>query len=128
VSAVTKSTKKQREETIAEQIRALPKEMLRCRDLRHAWEVPTGFTKVEVEGGVRGALYVERVVTCRNGCGVSRVELFRIHTQWMEKLSIRYSYPKAYKLHGDKKGVHVTGIVQLELYMRSIADFNGMET
>lgn len=109
-----------------EQIRNLPPEFLRCRDISHDWSVPKGFFKVEVEGGVRGALYVEREVHCRS-CGTVRVELFRVHDRWMEKLSYRYAYPKGYGLHGPQKGQHVQGQVQLALYMNSIAEFNGLQ-
>jgi hypothetical protein len=110
---------------VVEQIRALPSEFLRCRDISHDWSVPKGFFKVEVEGGVRGALYVEREVLCRS-CGTVRIELFRVHERYMDKLSYRYTYPSDYRLVGDKKGVRVAGTVQLELYMRSIADFNDL--
>lgn len=108
-----------------EQINNLPKDYLRCRDISHDWSTPKGFFKVEVEGGVRGALYVEREVLCRS-CGTLRIELFRIHTRWMEKLNYRYTYPADYRLVGPKKGEHVQGMVQLAIYMHSIADFNGM--
>lgn len=126
---MTRITKAQQDKIgpLTEQVRSRSKESLQCRDLRHAWEVPKGYTKVEVEGGVRGAIYVERVISCHRGCGVERIELFRIHTHWMERLNVRYVYPKDYKITGDREGVSLTGIVQLELYMRSIADFNGME-
>lgn len=121
-----KAAPKQVPGELAEQIRDLPLEYLRCRDISHDWSVPKGFFKVEVEGGVRGALYVEREVVCRS-CTTVRIELFRIHDRWMEKLSYRYTYPTDYRLHGPKAGQHVQGQVQLAIYMHSIASFNGLE-
>ena len=116
------------EASLSAQIHALPLEYQLCRDLRHKWSVPKGFFQVEVEGGVRGAIYVEREVVCER-CSLPRVDLFRIHSRWMEKLSYRYDYAKVpnYRLVGPKKGQHVTGMVQLAIYMHSIADFNGLE-
>jgi hypothetical protein len=111
---------------IGEQINNLPPEFLRCRDLSHDWDVPKGFFKVELEGGVRGALYVEREVVCRS-CGSVKTELFRVHRRFMERLGPpAYKRPKGYDLVGPKKGEPIKGMVQLALYMHSIADFNGL--
>lgn len=114
-------------EDIGHQIQNLDDTYLQCRDLRHKWSVPKGFFKVEVEGGVRGAIYVEREVVCER-CSLPRIELFRIHPRWMERISVHYDYKAVpgYRLHGDKTGLDVTGMVRLELYMRSIAEFNGL--
>jgi len=111
--------------SLSEQVHALPLEYLRCRDLGHDWSVPKGFFKVEVEGGVRGALYVEREVHCRS-CGLPRIELFRIHPRWMEKLSSRYDYTQVpgYRLFGPQKGEHVQGMVQLAIYMHEMEKVN----
>jgi hypothetical protein len=110
---------------LSEQVHELPIEYLTCRDLGHDWSVPRGFFKVEVEGGVRGALYVEREVVCRC-CGLPRIELFRIHARWMEKLSYHYDYSKVpgYGLRGPQKGQHVQGMVQLAIYMHEMEKVN----
>ena len=111
-------------DSLFDQIRGMPDEFLLCRDLRHHWSVPKGFFQVKVEGGVRGALYVEREVAC-DSCDLKRMELFRVHARWMEKLGRpRYTYPKGYQLRGSQKGEHVTGMIQLELYMREMARVN----
>lgn len=112
--------------TLSEQIHTQPIEYLHCRDLGHDWSVPRGFFQVKVEGGVRGALYVEREVVCRS-CGLPRWELFRIHARWMEKLGRpRYDYSKVpgYRLHGPQKGEHVQGMVQLAIYMHEMEKVN----
>lgn len=110
---------------LSEQIHELPLEYLLCRDIKHKWSVPKGFFKVEVEGGVRGALYVEREVVCER-CGLPRIELFRVHARWMEKLSYKYDYSKVpgYRLHGPQKGEHVSGMVQLAIYMHEMERVN----
>ena len=114
-------------QVVSDQIRHLTDEALQCRTLRHAWSRNGGFYKVDVEGGVRGALYVERTLRCLRDCGVTRVELCRVHPNHIEKLWAKYAYPKeGYKLHGRKKGMDIGGMLLLEEYMREMADINGL--
>lgn len=87
--------------TLHEQIEGLTDAVLMCRDMGHAWGVQAPFYIVEVEGGVRGAKYAERVCGCLR-CDTQRIELYRVFKEHLEKLSNRYIYPDAYKLFGPK--------------------------
>jgi hypothetical protein len=96
---------------IAAAVANLPDNMAVCRDLRHAWTVDTPFYLVKHEGGPRGARYAERRRGCMR-CQCEVVELFRVHSSWMEKLSERRVYPDGYLLHGLPKGTNVAAIVR----------------
>lgn len=127
--AATKRRKLTAEEkygTVAEQIRDLSMETLECRSLRHAWKRVGHFYAVEVEGGVRGAIYVERKIECARGCGVFRHELYRIHKTHLERLTNAYRYPKTYPIHGSKKGLPFKGMIEFEVYLREMAEVNNL--
>ena len=104
---------------IEDQIEHLTDNMLMCRDLRHAWGVEAGYHKVEVEGGIRGAKYLERRLACLR-CDTLRVELVRIHSSWIERISTYYVYPEGYHLKGAKRGDNVQGMVRWVQMRRSM--------
>lgn len=88
-------------------------EALACRDLRHAWAVDVPLYVVQVEGGMRGAVYAERRCGCMR-CGTERVELYRVYGDRLERLRTSYAYPEGYRLpHGAlPKGTNVAAVVR----------------
>lgn len=107
---------------VEKQISELPEETLACRDLRHARSAKARWQVVEVTGGIRGAKYVERIVDCMR-CPVYWRELFRVHDNWLERISSYPVYPKkGYLLHDIPKGVNVLAMVRFEQYQRVMKD------
>jgi hypothetical protein len=103
--------------TVLLQVQALDDNMLVCRDLRHAWATESSYYAVAVEGGVRGARYLERQLVCMR-CDTKRIELVRVHATWIERLDVRYVYAKGYQIRGASKDDHVQGMVRLEQLQR----------
>lgn len=108
---------KQPEADIEFQVAGLSANLLACRSIRHAWAEDQPFYKVEVEGGVRGALYVERILICMR-CETRRVLFYRVHDHWLEQLSSRYHYPEGYRLHG-KADRPLSQVVHFEAFRRA---------
>lgn len=104
---------------LIEQIHELDHVALVCRDLKHAYAIDTPYYTVEVEGGVRGARYLERKLGCMR-CPVTRTELVRVHEYWLERLSVYYTYPKkGYRLKDIPKGTNVLGMIRFEQFRRA---------
>lgn len=104
---------------VVDQVHAMAENWLMCRDMRHAWATETPYYRIEVEGGVRGALYVERAIACMR-CDSRRIEIYRVHEHTLERLASRYAYPKGYQVRGIKKGERVQDMVRYENYRRAI--------
>lgn len=104
---------------VDEQVHELSENVLMCRDMRHAYATEAPYFKIEVEGGVRGALYVERVLACMR-CDTKRIEMYRVHPHRLERLKAGYKRPKGYDLKGVKKSDKVVEIVRFEQYQRSV--------
>ena len=112
----------EQEVAVQEQIRELDDVVLACRDLRHAYAVESHYRPVAVEGGVRGARYLERDRVCMR-CPVKMRELFRVHENWLERISSYPVYPKkGYLLHDIPKGTNVIGMVRYEAFKRAIGE------
>jgi len=115
-------------EDVATQVEHLTDAALVCRDLRHLWDVRIPYYVVEVEGGVRGARYLERIIGCvREPCPVERVQLFRVRPERLEKIREDYrGYPKeGYSLHGVPRGARVLELVRRELVRRTMEEVAG---
>lgn len=82
-----------------DQLAELKDSYILCRDLRHAFATDLPWLKVSVEGGVRGALYMERTLGCMR-CSTTRTELARVHRSWVEIVRVSYHYPEDYSLRG----------------------------
>lgn len=104
---------------IFDQVSALTDNVLMCRDLRHAWGVDIPFHDVKVQGGPRGAQYTERTLGCLR-CDSQRLEIYRIHTEWLERLRVSYKYPENYHIRGAKRSDNVQGRVREELRRRGL--------
>jgi len=103
---------------VEDQIHDKPDNILACRDMRHAWAIDLPYYGVSIEGGVRGALYVERRAGCMR-CNTQRIELYRVHKNRLERLSTKYVYPEEYHIRGAKRGDDVVGKARFEQYRRS---------
>jgi hypothetical protein len=111
------------ETDLVAQVEALSDEALVCRDLRHLWDVRIPYYLVDVEGGQRGAKYLERVIGCgRPGCPIERVELYRVRPERMERIAADYrGYPKeGYSLHDVPRGARVLELVRREAVRRAM--------
>ena len=97
----------------------MPEAFLMCRDFRHAWMTEVPYYKVRLEGGVRGALYVERVIVCMR-CECRRIELSRVFASRIEKLATHYKRPKGYDVRGKPKGVRVVDLVRFNDIQRAL--------
>lgn len=104
---------RQKPRSVAEQIEGMSESALACRDIRHAWAVDTPYHRVEVEGGVRSALYVERAIGCMR-CGTARVELYRVFKHRLELLRAHYEYPQGYLMHGVGGAREIRGRIRRE--------------
>lgn len=103
---------------IEDQIHGMSDNVLMCRDLRHAWSIETGYYSVTIEGGARGAKYLERRLACMR-CDTHRVELVRVHKNRIEKIgSPYYVYPEGYQVKGAKRSDDVQGKVRWEQVRR----------
>lgn len=114
------ATRREAPPEVWEQIRDLDDNVLACRTIRHAWAVDQPFYKVDVEGGEKRAMYVERRLGCMR-CSTVRVLLYRVHDHWLEQLSSRYIYPEGYHLKG-KPDQPVSQLVSFEQYRRTVQD------
>lgn len=111
----TKATPK----PVVDQVHDLSEVLLACRDMRHAWATEVPYYKVDVEGGVRGALYVERIIACMR-CDTKRVEFYRVLATRLERVSSHYKYAEGYQIKGVRKGDQVQALVRHELYQRTM--------
>lgn len=103
---------------IDQQIEELPDEVLECRDMRHDWPRKAPFVKVTVEGGPRGAIYLERVLTCE-WCGLyERVELWRFYRKRLTRVQQSARYKPGYQIKGAKKSDNVLEKCRLERLIR----------
>jgi hypothetical protein len=93
--------------------------LLQCRDFRHAWATETPYYKVPIEGGVKNALYVERIIACMR-CDSKRVELYRVFKTHLDRIATHYKYAEGYQIKGVKKGDAVQSKVRHELYERAM--------
>lgn len=103
---------------IIDQIENMDEILLQCRDIRHAWATEIPYYKVDIEGGTKGALYVERIIACMR-CNTKRIEFYRVYKDRLERISSRYAYTEGYQIKGVKKGDHVQDKVRRELYTRN---------
>jgi hypothetical protein len=106
---------------LADQIHDLTEQTIACRDMRHAWAMDVPYYRIEVEGGVRGAIYVQRTLGCMRGCGCTRLELSRVYKDRVERLTSRLIYPKGYVLKGVGKA-KVQQMVRREEVRRVLGD------
>ena len=106
---------------IEDQVHDLGENILMCRDMRHAWMVEVPYFRIDVDGGVRGALYVERAIACMR-CDTKRVEMYRVHETRLERLRVHYRYPEGYMVRGVKRSDRVQEMVRHEGYRRATAD------
>ena len=113
-----KVVKKTPHRPIVEQIENLNEVILQCRDMRHAWATEVPYYKVEVQGGARGALYVQRIIACMR-CNTKRIEFHRVFRDRLERISSHYQYAEGYQIKGVKKGDHVQDKVRRELFTRT---------
>ena len=97
--------------------------LLQCRDFRHAWATETPYYKIEIEGGVRNALYVERVIACMR-CNTKRIEFYRVFKTHLERIKSHYHYAEGYQIKGVKKGDAVQSKVRHALFERAIGAVN----
>lgn len=83
-------------------LKQLPANYLRCRSLRHAWEI-TGYTAVDPPNTSRKRglnQFVGRHMVCEH-CAVNRIDVFGRRRSGdnlgvFRKLVTRYSYPSGY--------------------------------
>lgn len=108
--------------SLNEQIAEMGDATLACRDLMHAWSVDRPYYRVEVEGGVRGGFYVERLKGCLR-CDTKRVELYRVFRDRLELLRSHYVYPEGYLIHGLGNARDIRGRIRRE-QVRRIFDLN----
>jgi hypothetical protein len=107
---------------VIDQITNMDEVLLQCRDMRHAWVTETPYYKIDIEGGIKGALYVERIIACMR-CNTKRIEFYRVFKDRLERISSHYSYSEGYQIKGVKKGDHVQDKVRRELYSRTVEKF-----
>ena len=104
---------------LVDQIGNMDDILLQCRDMRHAWATETPYYKVDVQGGTKGALYVQRAIACMR-CNTKRIEFYRVFKDRLERISSHYQYSEGYQIRGVKKGDHVQDRVRRELYSRAM--------
>jgi hypothetical protein len=120
IATKRKPAKKAAPPPVVDQVHDLSDNIMMCRDFRHAWAVEVPYYKVEdVEGGVRGALYVERTIACMR-CDTKRVEFYRVLETRLERLHSKYVYPEGYMMRGAKRSDHVQDMVRREAYRRAV--------
>ena len=117
--ATQRKAKKNGTPAVEDQIHELDDNVITCRDMRHAYAKEGRWKTIKVEGGVRGARYVERDRVCMR-CPVKMRELFRVHSNWLERIRGYAVYPtKGYLLKDVPKGTNVLGMVRFEAFIRA---------
>jgi hypothetical protein len=86
----------------------LDERFIQCRDIRHTWKVARNFHQVTAgQDGASARMghyrYVERKLVCTR-CSTERTEAYAVieSARWsaLRRLSVSYSYPDGYQLHG----------------------------
>lgn len=112
--------------SVTEQIHHLSENALVCRDLMHAWAVDVPYYRVTIEGGVRGAFYVERIKGCMR-CETQRVELYRVFRDRLELIRSHYKYPEGYLIEGAGNVQAIRGRIRREGVRRAIESIESRE-
>lgn len=122
MATTSKNKGKKYVEPVDKQIQALDDTVITCRDLRHAYAKEGNWRAVKVEGGQKGARYIERDRICMR-CPVRMRELFKVHSNWLERIRSYPVYPtKGYLLHDIPKGTNVLGMVRFEAFRRALEE------
>lgn len=110
--------------TLADRADDLTDEAMECRDLLHAWPRPKLpehahliTFEITAQSGGR-ATAARRTMTCTGGCGVSKVQAYRITRdgRMQRDGTARYNYPETgYRLKPIGKGQHSAMIDRDEL-------------
>lgn len=104
--------------TLAEALENLPDEFIRCRDLRHSWDVLNDF-HVAIHVGQK-IQEIHRDLICLR-CTATRKEVYhRGAYGGLLKVSNSYKLPKGYQIHGVPRGNKPASIVQGEMYRRTL--------
>ena len=90
---------------------------LRCRDLKHAWEVTEDFHEVADNRDTNA--YIGREVTCTR-CDTVRSERYQLTKDGLVRSATSYLYPENYKLEDLPRGVKPVSIVREELWRRVV--------
>jgi hypothetical protein len=87
-------------------------QFLRCRDLRHLWDIDEDYT-------LRSDGWVTRKMKCLR-CETMRTEIFAIvNNQRLVKQSTSYAYPEGYQTHGLPSARGLSEILRYESLRRS---------
>lgn len=117
-----------RRELVTERVNDLPHAVLECRSERHWWSQNGPLYKEDtIEGGMRGAVYATRLVTCDRCQLVTKIELWRWHrTTGLERIYSRTSYDKAYLVAGATRDDKVRALVQDMLIGQQMQDLKSL--
>lgn len=91
---------------------------LRCRSLRHSWEVLQGFTAADQSSG-----HTVRTLECQR-CAARRVDHFKLSKAdkepRLERMYSTYTYPAGFAIQRLPKSPNLGGVMRYEAYMRAL--------
>jgi len=94
----------------------MPGAYIKCRDMRHAWEVIRGYRATEaLTDNARKPTHVSRQLECSR-CGCVRTDVLNVRT--FDKVATSYDYPESYVILGNKVGRGTANLVRREVYER----------